>query len=139
MRPEFIAAAVFLFYFAAEDLRHRTVPLLPAALFALTGLVLQLFVTKDAFPNVLSALVPGCLLAFGSLATRGGIGMGDAIILCILGLFMPLSKLVCAFLSAMALSAFYAAVLLTVMKKNRNTAFPFLPFLFLGYLLFSYL
>ena len=88
--------------------------------------------------NVL--LLAGALAAGGGLfmlafVSRQRIGYGDALLLGVLGLYLPLRETVSVFLLGLFFSAFGGILLLICKKGNRKLRLPFAPFLMMAYLL----
>ena len=78
-------------------------------------------------------LLLGVLLLGISLVTRGALGRGDGIFLGIIGLNLGFSTVFSIFAGALLLAAILAVLLLIMKRANKNTAFPFLPFLGVSY------
>ena len=78
-------------------------------------------------------LLLGVLLLGISFVTRGALGRGDGIFLGIIGLNLGFSKVFSIFTGALLLAAFLAIFLMIIKRVNKNTAFPFLPFLGVSY------
>ena len=68
------------------------------------------------------------------MITKGALGMGDCLVLLALGTVMDMGDFFLMLLGAVFSSAVYAGILLVILKKNRNTEIPFVPFLLMGYL-----
>lgn len=114
------------------DIRRRQVSLASVAIFAVAGIICGCVSGKTA-RAMLQGLLPGVLLMVISRATRGALGMGDALLMAALGIYLGLCEAVNVLLLALFLAAFWAAVLMVVKKKKGDYEFPFVPFLFLGY------
>jgi leader peptidase (prepilin peptidase)/N-methyltransferase len=82
---------------------------------------------------ILLGLLPGIFLLFLSKATRESIGMGDGVMMLVLGIYLGVRKVLDLFFLSLFLSSIWAGFLLLVKKKRRDWEFPFVPFLFLGY------
>ena len=139
LRPNVLAALIMLLFFAVQDLRSRSISLAAAAVFAFAALVLAFLYPHGDFPSVITALLPGASLGLFSVLTRGGIGSGDAVAVCLLGLCLSFYEVALSLLAGLMLSFLYAVFLLAARRGKNRTAFPFLPFLFAGTLLFLFL
>ena len=115
------------------DIRKRRISLLSIAIFAFIGLVYQGFYKKQLSPALLG-LVPGILLLAVSRVTREALGMGDALLMLVLGIYLGLQNSVEVLLLALFLAAFWAGILMLICHKKRDYEFPFVPFLLLGYI-----
>ncbi len=70
-----------------------------------------------------------------SKATGGKIGMGDGLLLCVTGLGLGVWSNLELFALSMFAAAVVSIILLIARLANRKTSIPFVPFLFLGYIL----
>lgn len=130
--------------FAIYDIRHHRVKnaallwFLPWCLFSLpvycqaSALPLSFLVLKAA----LGLLSGGLLLLTAAMLTQGGIGGGDIKLTALLG-FLYGTPGICTllFLSCVPATAF--CLFLKIKKVRKPTGIPFVPFLFLGTLLFQ--
>lgn len=70
-----------------------------------------------------------------SLITRGKIGMGDGLILCITGISLGFWNNLELFLIALLLSAIFSIILLATKRVDRKKAIPFVPFIFIAFVI----
>lgn len=84
--------------------------------------------------NRLAGLSLGVILLGLCFVTRGQIGIGDGIILCITGLNLGFIKNSLLLLYALLGAAVFSAILIFFWHVSRHKTIPFVPFLFLGYL-----
>ena len=114
-----------------EARRIRNVVTLPAAIAALViGLVLH----PSGVPGQLVAgLATGVFLTVFAVLSRGGLGMGDAKLGVVLGLYLS-RYVVTALVVGLLASAIFSIGVLAVrgVKTGRKTAIPLGPFLALG-------
>ena len=129
MRPEWIAATLFLLGSSVPDLRCREIDPLYTAVFGMFG-VFAGIAAERPLGEVLFAMLPGCLLLLSSAVSRGGIGPGDGIVVNVLGLYLPGYDVAFVCLAGFCLAAIPAAVLF--LMRRRNTTLPFVPFLCAG-------
>jgi leader peptidase (prepilin peptidase) / N-methyltransferase len=119
---------------ALIDLEHRIIPnkiTLPAALAAVAiGAALDL---RGVPEQLIAGAGAGGFLLFFVLAYPRGMGMGDAKLAAVLGLFLGRSVAV-AILAAVLLGTMVGGVVMARVgvEKGRKTALPFGPFLALG-------
>ena len=78
-------------------------------------------------------LLLGLLLLGISFVTRGALGKGDGIFLGIIGINLGFSTVFSIFTGALLLAAILAILLMIIKRVNKDTAFPFLPFLGVSY------
>lgn len=128
-----IFTALFLGFNSWKDIIERKISLWTVALAAMVGLGNLMW--QDKFQVwVLAAVGIGIGLLAVSIATGGALGMGDCWVIAVLGLLLEPAEFLVTICAGLFLSALWAGFLLMVLKKNKKTEFPFLPFLFLGYL-----
>lgn len=112
---------------------HREIGQSPLLELLLIKRPLQLPEMKSFFAAVLLGILPGLIVCAVGVLSRGAIGLGDGILVTIVGLYIGNNRTVMmlawAFLAAFCWSVF----LLLVRKKKRQEAFPFVPFLALGW------
>lgn len=70
-----------------------------------------------------------------SLATRGQIGRGDGIVIAIVGLALGFRKCLLVVCTATFVMCAEAILVLMIRRGSRQTKLPFLPAVFVGYLL----
>ncbi len=83
---------------------------------------------------ILRAL-PGLLLLLGAWFGREKIGFGDGLLLLILGACLEHRELWILWMTASLLVLFFSLLLLATKRAGWNTKLPFVPFLWIAYLL----
>lgn len=74
-----------------------------------------------------------CFIALSKISRE--IGMGDGILLVILGLMLGLRRLIGVLFLALVLCALMAAVLCLMGRAGKRSRLPFVPFLLIGFLI----
>lgn len=74
----------------------------------------------------------GITLMLLSKTSKGGIGMGDAIVLTITGIVFGFWDNLCLFFYSLVISAVYAGILLVMKKIHKKQSIAFLPFIVVG-------
>lgn len=123
----------FLGFNSWTDIRKRRISLLSIGIFALVGLAYQGLYKKQLSP-VFLGLIPGFLLLTVSRISREALGMGDALLMLVLGIHLGLRDSIEVLLLALFLAAFWAGILMLICRKKGDYEFPFVPFLLLGYI-----
>lgn len=104
----------------------------------LIGLIIVIVNYVIFQPITISSLIGGILVGFILLGisyiTRQKIGIGDGLIVILLGANLGFEGVVFVLLYALTLSAIWAAVLLIIKKVNRYHTIAFIPFIFIGYI-----
>ena len=129
MHPELL----FLIGNVIEDLKERQIHLPFTGLFVLLGIIRAVLIRRP-FSGMAAAVLPGAVLFLIACVSRGGIGPGDGLMTAVLGLFLPLEEVLLMLAISFLCAGFYAGVLL-MRRRGGETAFPFAPFLMIGYLL----
>lgn len=130
----------FLLLFAIYDYRHhkvRNAALLAFLFWCLLSLPLTAIFTP--WPSICSICLQSSagfftgftLFLAVSMITDGGIGGGDIKLAALLGIIMGASLLLLVMITA-SLTAIIHIGLRTLLKKERITHLPFVPYLFLG-------
>lgn len=116
------------------DIRKKQINV-PAVIFlAVTGMV-SVFVQENGKGHMsVMVFLPGILVLFISVVTKGAVGMGDAFLLLALGTVLSPEELMEMVCIAMLLCSLAALALMVIFRKKRNMAIPFIPFLLAGYI-----
>ncbi len=125
------AGGLLLFFGnSLTDIKRRRISLIFTGLAAVCGAAFFIG-TGGLLTELLPALLPGTAFVLLSLASRGGIGMGDGIVLLAAGFFRTWQELLAAASLAAFLAGGYAAVLFFIRRRGEER-FAFVPFLFLA-------
>ena len=109
------------------DIRRKQISLLSIGFFMAVGILYEC-VVQNKNPDVFWGLLPGAVLLGVSKLSREALGMGDALLMLVLGIYLGLEAALDVLLLALFLAAVWAGILIVVGKKGRNYAFPFVPF-----------
>lgn len=120
--------------FSVYDLKTKKVPVAAVAVFGAVVMGYRLF-GKNGIWELLIGLVPGMLILLLAYVTRESIGVGDGLIVCVIGMFCGVNDTLAVLGMALVMASGVAIVLLTVKRAGRKTELPFLPCLCAGYLL----
>ncbi len=116
------------------DLRHREIFLPVTVMTALAGIFLRAAEGNVLILPLLAAFLPGILFFGFAVATRGSIGIGDALEVLLFGIYLSFGAVLASVFCALLLSSLCSVYLILRKKKGKRTCIPFLPFLLLGYL-----
>ena len=114
------------------DIQKKQISLVSVGFFMAVGILYEC-VVQNKNPAVFWGLLPGAVLLGVSKLSREALGMGDALLMLVLGIYLGLEAALDVLLLALFLAAVWAGILIVVGKKGRNYAFPFVPFLLIGY------
>ena len=113
---------------AFDDLRTRQVRVMELIVFAVLGLLIDLFSPTYSWLSILGGVSIGMVLMVVSYFSKEKIGMGDALIVAVSGLYLGfVNTLILLWLSS-SLTSIYG-----VIKKKQEL--PFIPFLTVAYVI----
>ena len=116
------------------DWRFRRIPLVVTLIGAGMGCMWSVMQQRE-WHSLLLGLIPGVVCLIIGKITREAIGYGDGFLLCAMGCYLPIARVMEILLSATFLAGIVGLYLMAVRKKHRREEMPFVPFLLLGALL----
>lgn len=128
-----VCTVIFLGVSGWLDWKTRTISLALTGLYGGGGLAIS-FMTGRRWEDYILPAGLGLLFLLLSLASKGGVGMGDGWVLLALGCMLETEEYIRLTGCGILLAAVFSGILLIGYKKNRKTEIPFVPFLFLAYL-----
>jgi len=119
---------------AVVDLKRKKIPVVPVVAM---GVILLLFRFLEGvrIPELVVGLLPGAGMVLFAHLSREAVGIGDGLVLFFLGMGYCADKILVMLFAALLLAAVVSVVLLSLKKAGRKSEIPFLPFLFLGWLI----
>ena len=114
------------------DMKRREILFVPTILFLCAGAVYGL-VNGCSLLFILTGLLPGASLALLSLASRGAVGFGDAVMIGAAGVWIGLVPALITLAAALGIQAAISAVYIFAGGKRKDL--PFVPAILAGYLL----
>lgn len=127
-----ILGLVFMSVISIFDIRTKQIPI--TAMIGIYILSFSYLVWNhdlSAMSIILSCL-PGALFVFISIASRGNIGMGDALLIMGIGIGMGTERGIVMLTIALFANCIIVGGLFALHKVNKNTKIPFAPFLTFG-------
>lgn len=116
------------------DIKARSVSFKVLIAYGILGVFnIFLFDKQNLFAALGGAFIGVIILVLSKL-TRGGIGMGDGLLLIVTGLFLGIWKNTELLLGSFFLAALFSISLLIAKKADRKKEIPFIPFLLLSFL-----
>lgn len=113
-----------------KDMKYKEVPLDVVILAGLLGTALLYFNPNVLWMDSLIGLIGiGGGLAFVSYITKGSLGMGDALVIGIIGLILGYKMALAVLLYALVLCGISGLVLMVFGKVSRKTKLPMIPFM----------
>lgn len=118
---------------SVEDIRKKGIKRLWLIGLGIVGLIFTIADAEVLCVSFLLRFVPGVVLVLLAWATREQIGMGDALLILVMGWYLNAIELVDVCLLAFFIAGLVALVLLVVIKKSKKFELPMVPFIFAGY------
>lgn len=116
------------------DIKSKKIPVWFIGGFAIVCFLLR-WIQEVSLLEFILGILPGIILILLAIWSKEKIGIGDGLVVCIVGMAYTLETVI----SILGISFFLVAIcsigLLIVKKANGKTELPFLPYLFLGHLL----
>ena len=118
---------------SVEDIRKKGIKRLWLIGLGIVGLIFTIADAEVLCVSFLLRFVPGVVFVLLAWATREQIGMGDALLILVMGWYLNAIELVDVCLLALFIAGLVALVLLVVIKKSKKFELPMVPFIFAGY------
>lgn len=120
---------------SVSDIRKREIKISYVIAISIVGIVMSLFGAKENIVSMLLGVSIGVFIYVLSIITSGGVGRGDAFMLCATGTLLGFEKNLILFLSSLLLCALFSAFLLVAFKADKNQKLPFIPFMIPGFVM----
>ncbi len=117
-----------------EDVKRKEITISVTLFSAILGILLHLFYQDESIYSMLAGMFSGILIVFLSIISKGKIGMGDGVVFMLTGLYLGLWKNLLLMLLSFCLAAIWALCVIICKPKHRQEKMPFMPFLFIGYI-----
>lgn len=134
-----IPLGVLLAALAAEDLKSKRIKIFPVTAAFILGIINFIVYHQPDAKSLLGGVALGggiCLLWW---ITGKNIGLGDGLVIALIGIYRGLKFTVICLCAAFFLAAPAALILCCLKKGKKKGKIPFIPFLFLGYGLVSFI
>jgi len=125
---------LLLFATAVQDLLTRKIKVWIVMLCALLICICIPFTSSLSLYDRIFGLVLGMGIVLLSRITKGKIGEGDGLVLCVTGLGLGFWCNLELFALALMIAAAFSIVLLILRLAGRKQSIPFIPFLFISYI-----
>ena len=127
-----VLSLIGLAVFSTEDLRTKQVSVIGIIVFG-AALLLVRFLCGGEFLSMALATLPGLFALLFSVISGEQIGLGDGLILFVLGFGNGIERMLGMLAFGLLFAGMWAGALLVIRHSGRKQTFPFLPFLLLGY------
>lgn len=112
-----------------SDILRQKIPALYVGLFSTAALIYNLITGEPPFWSMLAGIFYGALFIGFSFLTKGGIGMGDGLLIAAVGTLSGLKVAFSGSFAAFLLAALFGLFVMWIRKTGRKHPLPFAPFL----------
>ena len=127
-----ILVLLFLGINAILDFKYKKIPWVLSICFIVIGIGSVLISSPINWWQFLGAIV-GIGIILISVCTKLAIGLGDGLVLLVVGIFIGLWKTLMILFLAGILVAVVGIIMMVQKKGNLNTSLPFIPFILAAY------
>ncbi len=127
-----ILVLLFLGINAILDFKYKKIPWVLSICFIVIGIGSVLISSPINWWQFLGAIV-GIGIILISVCTKQAIGLGDGLVLLVVGIFIGLWKTLMILFLAGILVAVVGIIMMVQKKGNLNTSLPFIPFILAAY------
>lgn len=127
--------AILLMYSSWTDIRRREISGRALMIFGVVGLLFTYIGIQLEGFLFCTGILLGLFLMVLSVLTQGELGMGDGLLVLVIGLFLGGEKTLAVLLTGMLLAALFSMTMLVARGFMRRHPFPFVPFLLGGFAL----
>lgn len=122
-------------FHSIEDIKRKQITLMITLFSAVLGLMCHIVYQNQSIYSMLAGVASGILVLTFGILSGGKIGMGDGVILMLTGLYLGAEKNMALMMVSFALAAAWAGIAIVVLHHDKKDRIPFVPFLFLAYLI----
>ena len=133
-----IIIAMVLLVLSVMDIICKRIPLLVIVGLIVMAMVSSLILQPVDGVLIVAGATVGIVFFLISKVTREKLGYGDSLILLALGILLGFWEVMILILIAFLASACFGIIMVCWKKKNKNTSFPFVPFIALSYVLVTF-
>lgn len=130
-----MVSIIFLAINCATDIKSKKISLILSVVFGVFGVIMNITVGSQSGYSVCLGTLLGIFLILLSKITKEAIGMGDGLVVSVLGIFNGGTRSLSTLLYAFMVSSVISILLLSIKKVSRKEKLPFIPCLLAGYLI----
>lgn len=116
------------------DMKHREI-LISISLIGTVGGIFGVIFAERNFGDLLFAIIPAGICFIFSKLSHGALGLGDAIVLAVMAFYCSLEQILSICIVAFSIAAIVALYLIIIAHKKGDYQIPFVPFLWIGWLI----
>ena len=130
-----IILGLFLVIEGIRDLRRHKVSMLSVALAGVIGVIIQIPLIKEIYPDMIGGILPGIILLLVAGFTKERIGYGDGWVMFVAGIYLGFAGSIYLLTLSLFIASLTSVLLLICKKAGRKTELPFVAFMVPGFLL----
>ncbi len=130
-----IVVLLFLIISSLTDIKNKQIYIIPSMVFALVGFIINACTANISAYSLILGVITGLLLIVIGIISKGKIGIGDGIVVAILGIFLGFERNILTLILALMLSSTYSIGLILIKKYSKTYTIPFVPFITGGFLI----
>ena len=130
----YIMAGICLLIQGIWDVRTKEIPMWISLCLGGCSFLYSVYIQRE-WTSILLSLVPGAVCLMLGVITRQAIGYGDGILITALGMLYSVDELLEICIIAIFFACAAGLILLIFFKKKGNYEIPFVPFLFVGWMI----
>ena len=132
---ETIILFIFLMLCSFWDWKTRMIPVWICASTAIIIGLYQLLVKEVSLEKILVGLIVGLFLLMIGKITRGQIGSGDGIVFLVIGIGIGVKESIFLLFESLCVLFFFCLIGLLTGKIKMKEKLPFIPFVFIAYVI----
>lgn len=125
---------IWLVVLSIEDIKHKKISLIIILIGGLCLFTFSLAMSELSIRDRIGGIMIGGFMLLISYLTRGQIGLGDGLVLSIIGISYGFLMNLNLLILGLILSSIFSILLLICKKAKKKSTIPFIPFLLAGYL-----
>lgn len=129
-----ITLGILLIICSVTDILTKQVRPLLLVLFAAAGIIMYIVIRPVGLADEAAGMLTGAVFILVWYFTGGRIGLGDALLMIVTGIFLGGKENSVLIMGAMFLAALYSAGLMVFRKADKNREIAFIPFIFMSYM-----
>lgn len=130
----YIFIGIALLVASVADIKHKSISICQIVIMGIFCVAGNIICRENNIYQALGGLSIGIMVMGISRLGSGQIGMGDGIIIALTGLFLGMNGCFIMVCVASFVMVFVAVAVLVLKKGNKHTKLPFIPALFVGYI-----
>jgi prepilin signal peptidase PulO-like enzyme (type II secretory pathway) len=130
-----IISLTYLTINSITDIREKRISIIISLIFGAIGIIINIIFNQYNIISILLAMLLGFIMILISKVTKEAIGIGDGIILVVMGLFTGVYNNLLILLYGLILSSIVSCFFLITKKLDKKDKIPFIPYLLAGYII----